>query len=144
MLLLLHKGLIFFAPTSIHDSPYYALYFTFDYCASFCFETWSEGILLHIFCDLPTVYQIVCVRNLIHPFENVRNCVRNCQKSIKFRPKIFFRELNVREKTSENFRNYFNPPTLQSEQSRRVGSISGTTPPLERHDKGSRTRLDLL
>ena len=36
-----------------------------------------------------------------------------------------------------------NPLTLQSEQSRRVGSIPGRAPPLERHDKGSRTRLAL-
>ena len=83
MLLLLRKELVFFGSTSIHDTPYYALYFTFDYCASFCFETWSEGILLDIFCYLPTVYQIACVRNFIHPFENVRNFVQNCPKSIK-------------------------------------------------------------
>ena len=109
ILLLLQKGLVFFGPTSIHDSHYHALYFTFDYCASFCFETWSEGILLHILCDLPTVYKIVCVQNFIHPFENVRNFVRNCPKSIKIssenccpkikcpkikRPKIL--EINVR------------------------------------------------
>ena len=33
--------------------------------------------------------------------------------------------------------------TLKSEQSGGVGSIPGRTPPLERHDKGSRTRLAL-
>ena len=37
-----------------------------------------------------------------------------------------------------------NPLTLQPEQSGGVGSISGRTPPLERHDKGLRTRLGLL
>ena len=36
-----------------------------------------------------------------------------------------------------------NPLTLQLEQSGGVGSIPGRTPPLERHDKGSRTRLAL-
>ena len=34
--------------------------------------------------------------------------------------------------------------TLQPEQSGRVGSILGRTPPLECHDKGSRTQLGLL
>ena len=33
--------------------------------------------------------------------------------------------------------------TLQPEQSGGVGSKPGRTPPLERHDKGSRTRLAL-
>ena len=33
---------------------------------------------------------------------------------------------------------------LKSEQSGRVGSSPGRTPPLERHDNGSRTRLGLL
>ena len=37
-----------------------------------------------------------------------------------------------------------NPLTLQPEQSGEVGSIPGRTPPLERHDKGSRARLGLL
>ena len=37
-----------------------------------------------------------------------------------------------------------NPLTLQPEQSGGVGSSPGRTPPLERHDKGSRTRLGLL
>ena len=32
--------------------------------------------------DLPTHDQIVYVRNFIHMFENVRNFVRNCPKSI--------------------------------------------------------------
>ena len=32
--------------------------------------------------DLLTHYQIVCVRNFINLFENVRNFVRNCPKSI--------------------------------------------------------------
>ena len=36
-----------------------------------------------------------------------------------------------------------NPLTLKLEQSGGVGSIPGKTPPLERHDKGSRTRLAL-
>ena len=36
-----------------------------------------------------------------------------------------------------------NPLTLQPEQSGSVGSKPGRTPPLERHDKGSRTRLAL-
>ena len=36
-----------------------------------------------------------------------------------------------------------NPLTLQSEQSGGVGSLPGRTPPLERHDKGLRTRLAL-
>ena len=36
-----------------------------------------------------------------------------------------------------------NPLTLLSEQSGGVGSIPGRAPPLERHDKGSRTRLVL-
>ena len=36
-----------------------------------------------------------------------------------------------------------NPLTLQSEQSGGVASIPGRAPPLERHDKGSRTRLVL-
>ena len=58
------------------------LYFTLGYYASFRFETWSEEILLHLFCDLPTDYQIVCVRNFIHLFENVRNFVRNCPKFV--------------------------------------------------------------
>ena len=37
-----------------------------------------------------------------------------------------------------------NPLTLKSEQSSGVGSISGRTPPFERHSKNSRTRLGLL
>ena len=37
-----------------------------------------------------------------------------------------------------------NPLTLQPEQSGGVGSNSGRAPPLERHDKGSWTRLSLL
>ena len=37
-----------------------------------------------------------------------------------------------------------NPLTLQPEQSGGVGSSPGRAPPLERHDKGSRTRLGLL
>ena len=37
-----------------------------------------------------------------------------------------------------------NPLTLKSEQSRGVGSSPGRTPPLERHDKASRTQLGLL
>ena len=36
-----------------------------------------------------------------------------------------------------------NPLTLQSEQSGGVGSIPCRAPPLERHDKGPRTRLAL-
>ena len=36
-----------------------------------------------------------------------------------------------------------NPLTLKPEQSGGVGSIPGRTPPLECHDKGSRTRLAL-
>ena len=36
------------------------------------------------------------------------------------------------------------PLTLQPEQSGGVGSSPGRAPPLERHDKGSRTRLGLL
>ena len=36
-----------------------------------------------------------------------------------------------------------NPLALQSEQSDGAGSIPGRTPPLESHDKGSRTRLAL-
>ena len=57
------------------------MYFTFDYYASFHFETWSEGISLHLICNVHTDYQMVCVRNFIHPFENVRSLVRNCPKS---------------------------------------------------------------
>ena len=37
-----------------------------------------------------------------------------------------------------------NPLTLKSEQLGGVGSIHGRTPPLERHDKGSRNRSGLL
>ena len=37
-----------------------------------------------------------------------------------------------------------NPLTLKSEQSGGVGSSPGRTPSLERHDKGSQTRLGLL
>ena len=37
-----------------------------------------------------------------------------------------------------------NPLTLKSEQSGRMGSSPSKTPPLERDDKGSRTRLGLL
>ena len=37
-----------------------------------------------------------------------------------------------------------NPLTLQPEQSGGVGSIPCRAPPLECHDKGSRTRLGLL
>ena len=37
-----------------------------------------------------------------------------------------------------------NPLTLQPEQSGGVGSNPGRAPPLERHDKGSRTRLGLF
>ena len=36
------------------------------------------------------------------------------------------------------------PLTLQPEQSGGVGSIPGRTPLLERHDKGSRSRIGLL
>ena len=59
----------------------------------FVFETKSEEILLHLVYDLPTHYQIVYVRNFIHRFENVRNLVQNCPKSIiisseNFCPKI--------------------------------------------------------
>ena len=43
--------------------------------------------------DLPTQYQIAYIRNFIHLFENIRNFVRNCPKSIiisseNFCPKI--------------------------------------------------------
>ena len=53
----------------------------------------NEEILLHLVYDLPTHYQIVYVRNFIHLFDNVRNFVRTCPKSIKipsenFCPKI--------------------------------------------------------
>ena len=53
----------------------------------------SEEILLRLVYDLPTHYEIVYVRNFIHPFENVRNFVRNCTKSTiisseNFYPKI--------------------------------------------------------
>ena len=69
------------------------LHFTLDYYAGFRFETKSEEILLHLVYDLPTRDQIVYVRNFIHLFENVRNFVRNCPKSIiiwseNFCPKI--------------------------------------------------------
>ena len=37
-----------------------------------------------------------------------------------------------------------NPLTLQPEQSGGVGLSPGRAPPLERHDKGSQTRLGLL
>ena len=37
-----------------------------------------------------------------------------------------------------------NPLTLQPEQSGRDGSIPGSAPPLDCHDKGSRTRLGQL
>ena len=37
-----------------------------------------------------------------------------------------------------------NPLTLQPEQSGGVGSSPSRAPPLERHDKGSRTQLGLL
>ena len=37
-----------------------------------------------------------------------------------------------------------NPLTLQPEQSGGVGSSPSRAPPLDRHDKGSRTRLGLL
>ena len=36
-----------------------------------------------------------------------------------------------------------NPMTWQPEQSGRVGSKLGRAPPLERHDKGLQTRLEL-
>ena len=36
---------------------------------------------------------------------------------------------------------WYNPLTLQPEQSGEVGSNPGRAPPLERHGKGSRTRL---
>ena len=39
---------------------------------------------------------------------------------------------------------WYTPLTLQPEQSGEVGSSPGRAPPLERHDKGSRTRLGLL
>ena len=39
---------------------------------------------------------------------------------------------------------WWNPLTLQSEQSGGVGSNPGRAPPLERHDNGSRARLGLL
>ena len=39
---------------------------------------------------------------------------------------------------------WFNPLTLQSEQSGGVGLIPNRMPPLERYDKGSRTQLSLL
>ena len=50
-------------------------------------------MLLYLVYDLPTHYQIVCVPNFIHLFENLRNFVRNCPKSIiisseNFCPKI--------------------------------------------------------
>ena len=66
------------------------LVFTFDYYASFRFEKFSDGILLHPFCDLPTDYQMEYVRNFIHPFENVRNFVQNCPKFIKSSSENFF------------------------------------------------------
>ena len=39
---------------------------------------------------------------------------------------------------------WYNPLTLQPEQSGGVSSSPGRAPPLDRHDKGSRTRLGLL
>ena len=57
------------------------MYFSFDHYDSFHFETGSEEILSNLFCHVHTGYQMVCVRNFIHPFENVRNFVRNCPKS---------------------------------------------------------------
>ena len=38
---------------------------------------------------------------------------------------------------------WYNPLTLQPERSGGVGSIPGKASPLERHDKGPRTRLPL-
>ena len=49
----------------------------------------SEEILLYLVYDLPTRYQIVYVRNFIHLFENVRNFVRNCPKSVIISSEIF-------------------------------------------------------
>ena len=110
MLLLLQKGLVFFAQTSIHDSPIYTLHFTFDYCASFRFETRSEGILLHTFCDLPTVVSDVCVLSYVSKTlfthlkmsEILSEIVRNLYK---FRPKFLSENLMPECKTSENFGN---------------------------------------
>ena len=65
MLLLLHKGLVFFVTISIHDSPCYACILHLITVLIFCFETWSEGMLLHLFCGLPTDYQMALVRSLI-------------------------------------------------------------------------------
>ena len=50
-------------------------------------------ILLHLFCDLPTDYQMEFVRDSSYLFENVRNSFRNCPKFMiisleNFCPKI--------------------------------------------------------
>ena len=47
-------------------------------------------MLLHLVYDLRTHYQIVCVQNFIHLFENVGNFVRNCPKSIIISSENFF------------------------------------------------------
>ena len=92
MLLLLHERQVCFAPTSIHDySDNACILHLISMLASVLRQ--SEQILLHLVYDLLTHYQIVCVPNFIHLFENVRNFVRNCSKSIiisseNFCPKI--------------------------------------------------------
>ena len=81
MLLLLHEGRSLFALTLTHDYPYNArILHLITMLVSVLRQ--SEEILLDLVYDLPTHYQIVYVRNLIHLFENVRNFVRNCPKSI--------------------------------------------------------------
>ena len=56
---------------------------------------------------------------------------------------LFFLEL-CKEDLEGVVAQWCNPLTLQPEQSGGVGSSPGRAPLLERHDKGSRTRLGLL
>ena len=69
--------------------------FYIDYHACFHFETWGEGSLLHILCDVPCAYQMECVRNCIHPFENVPNFVPIVRNLKYLCPKIFVQKLNI-------------------------------------------------
>ena len=90
----------------------------------------------------------------------IQICLHLCTRALGFCPKLQMHclrespvsQLNSFDKDaflSTHMRRgvvapWCNPLTLQPEQSGGVGSSPGRAPSLERHDKGSRTRLGLL
>ena len=75
-----------------------------------------------------------------HPIMNVKLILNRNQHRLRLVPP----KLKIYPIIEGVVAQWCNPLTLKPEQSGGVGSSPGRTPPLERHDKGSRTRLGLL